>query len=300
MVSQIGTSIHFVAQAWFIYQLTHSGTILGLASIMSLLGPVLLGGIGGHPTDRFGARRVLLCTQVALGVIAGVEGLLVQRDLIGTAGLLLCTAALSVVATFALPAWQVLLTEMGGEKGLSRLTAVNTSAMDIGLVVGSALAAPVIAVVGIGGAFGLNAGSYLFAVAALSRSHEVATEAVPSASAGASTTLRHGLSAVLRNRDVLTVMLLAMVLSGAGASLPPLLLILTAGTGSAHRYGLFLALLSVGSLAGTVLTWHAQVNRRAVVLYSTAFGICLTAIGFAWNPWLIGFFVLPVGACCWH
>jgi len=295
LVSQIGTSVHFVAQSWFIYELTHSGTILGLASVMSLLGPALLGGIGGHPTDRFRPRRVLLFTQIVLGGIAGIEGLLVQLDLINTAGLLLCTAALSVVATFALPAWQVLLTEMSGEGGLSRLTALNTSAMDIGLVVGSALAAPVIGVIGVGGAFLLNASSYAFAVAMLAQSRQP-RQPKPAINPSVPTTMRHGLAGVLKNRDLLTVMLLALVLSGAGASLPPLLLILTAHTGGASQYGLFLALLSAGSLGGTVLTWHARVGKRAVFAYSSALGICLTALGFAWSPWLMAGLLLPIGA----
>ncbi|MBT0768604.1 MFS transporter [Kineosporia sp. J2-2] len=295
VVSQLGTSIHFVAQAWFIYQLTRSGTILGLTSVMSLLGPVLLGGIGGHPTDRFSARRVLLCTQAALGAIAGVEGVLVHLNAIGAAGLVVCTGALSVVATFAVPAWQVLLAEMSGKDELARLTALNTSAMDVGLVAGSALAAPVIAVMGVGGAFVLNAGSYALVVGVLSRpGHQHRPE--PQTLPAPATTSRSGLTTVLRKRGVPSMMTLAMALSGAGASLPPLLLIVTADAGTAGRYGLYLALLSVGSIAGTALTWRARLSRYAVFSYSAAFGLLLTGLGLVSSTWLTGALLLPIGA----
>ena len=59
-----------VAQSWLVLQLTGSGALLGLVAAAQFLPVLLLGPYGGLVADRTDKRRLLLCTQSALGLLA--------------------------------------------------------------------------------------------------------------------------------------------------------------------------------------------------------------------------------------
>src|SRR2546427_4182332 len=77
LVSQIGTWMQSVAQAWLVLELTHSPLQLGIVSALQFTPVLLLSPVGGALSDRFAKRRVLLVSQTAMKLQALVLAVLV-------------------------------------------------------------------------------------------------------------------------------------------------------------------------------------------------------------------------------
>ena len=76
-VSNVGTWLQTVAQAWVVLELTGSGVALGMLAAAQW-GPILVfGAWGGVIADRFDRRRVILVTQTISGIQALLLGAVV-------------------------------------------------------------------------------------------------------------------------------------------------------------------------------------------------------------------------------
>src|SRR2546426_8878546 len=74
LVSQIGTWMQSVAQAWLVLELTLSPLLLGIVSALQFTPVLLLSPIGGALSDRFAKRRGLLLGPTAKKPPAPVPG----------------------------------------------------------------------------------------------------------------------------------------------------------------------------------------------------------------------------------
>ncbi|MFE7565376.1 MFS transporter [Streptomyces sp. NPDC057539] len=73
-LSLIGTWVETVAQALLVLRLTDSGTALGLTTSARFLPVLLLSPYAGLLVDRFDKRRLLILTQVGLGLVSTALG----------------------------------------------------------------------------------------------------------------------------------------------------------------------------------------------------------------------------------
>src|SRR5436309_13961502 len=77
LISQIGTWMQSVAQAWLVLELTQSPLQLGIVSALQFTPVLFLSPVGGVLSDRFAKRRVLLVSQTAMQLQAFVLASLV-------------------------------------------------------------------------------------------------------------------------------------------------------------------------------------------------------------------------------
>ena len=118
LVSLTGTWMQRVGQDWLVLRLTNnSGTAIGITTALQFLPILLLGLQGGVIADRFSKRKLILATQVTMGLIALALGLL---DLVGAATLYdvyLFAFLLGVVTAVDNPTRQAFVSELvGGEE----------------------------------------------------------------------------------------------------------------------------------------------------------------------------------------
>src|SRR5215470_9601761 len=66
LISQVGTWMQSIAQAWLVLELTHSPLQLGVVSALQFTPILLLSPVGGAMSDRFAKRRLLLVSQTAM------------------------------------------------------------------------------------------------------------------------------------------------------------------------------------------------------------------------------------------
>jgi nitrate/nitrite transporter NarK len=75
-ISMIGTWMQAIAQSFLVFQITDSGTDVGLIVALQTLPVMLLGPYGGVVADRVDKRRLTIALQCLMGVQALVLGLL--------------------------------------------------------------------------------------------------------------------------------------------------------------------------------------------------------------------------------
>src|SRR5512133_1710117 len=159
-VSLAGTWMQTVAQAWLVWRLTKSSQMLGVVNFLGSV-PVFLFGIwAGSLADRHSRRRLVLATQTNAIVQATLLAALTLSGLVRPWHVLVLAAMLGMTYAFEIPARQALLADIAGED-MSNAIALNSSIVNAARVAGPALAGVVVASVGEGWAFALNAASFL-------------------------------------------------------------------------------------------------------------------------------------------
>jgi MFS family permease len=209
--SQTGTWLQFIAQTLLVLHLTGSGVALGLLTAIQFLPVLILGAWAGVVTDRMDKRRLMYVTQTAMMLVAAMLGWLVFAGW-ATVGWVYALAFLTGVATaFDNPARRVLVNELVDEDDVANAVSLNSTLMTASRMIGPALAGVLVATVGIGWCFVLNAVSFLAVLEALRRMEPAAMRASTPAPK-AKGQLREGLRYVWRTQDLrIPLVMLAVV-----------------------------------------------------------------------------------------
>lgn len=166
-ISLIGTWLQRVAVGWLAWELTRSGTWLGLVAFADLFPTVLFSPVTGAVADRYDRRLVLLATQVAAIAQALLLAGLTYSGAITIERLFLLTAGLGIVNAFGQPARLALIPSLVERSDLASAVAINSIVFNAARFIGPAAAGFAIAQGGTALAFALNAGSYLAFIVAL-------------------------------------------------------------------------------------------------------------------------------------
>ena len=167
IVSVSGTWMQNIAAAWVILELTHSPVAVGVLALCQFLPFTVFGLFAGVLVDRFDARRTVIATQASAMVLAGILAVLVVAGQVTATEVYVLTALRGVVLVLDAPARQALTFQMVGQDELPNAVALNSSLFNAARVVGPALGGLLVAVVGAGACFSLNAVSYLAVLAGL-------------------------------------------------------------------------------------------------------------------------------------
>src|SRR5690606_4719409 len=151
VVSNTGTWMQRVAQDWLVLELTHgSGTALGITTGLQFLPMLLFGLWGGVIADRDPTRRLLLLTQLSMGVLALILGLLAVTGLAQVWHVYLLAFGLGLATVVDTPTRQSFVIEMVGKRDLPNAIALNSAIFNGSRLVGPAGAGVMIALIGTG------------------------------------------------------------------------------------------------------------------------------------------------------
>ena len=160
-ISLIGTWLQRVAVGWLAWDLTHSGTWLGLVAFADLAPVVFLSPLAGALADRRDRIWVIRTTQ-AIGLSQAILLFaLVATEAIGIWGLFLLTVLLGSANAFAQPARLALIPSLVDRESLPSAVAINSILFNNARFIGPAIAGVVIAESSVSLAFALNALTYL-------------------------------------------------------------------------------------------------------------------------------------------
>jgi MFS family permease len=298
IVSLSGTWMQSVGQVWLVLKLTGSGVDLGLVVALQFL-PVLLGGSwGGVIADRVDKRKLLIVTQTVSGLFALALGVLTVTNVVTLWMVYGLALGLGCVTLVDMPARQSFVMEMVGRKDLANAVSLNSVVVNAARVVGPALAGLLIATVGIGICFLLNAVSYVAVVVALvrMRAAELDRGAPIPRKKGQ---LREGFRYVWSKPD-LRVPLLLMAVVGTIAynfSVTFPLIVHRVFHGGAGVYGVLFAVMGTGAVAGgLVVAAKARATRELLAAATVGFGLAMFAAAYMPSLPLEIAVMLPVGA----
>jgi MFS family permease len=166
-ISLIGTWMQMTAQAWLVLSLTHSSTTLGLIVALQTLPVLLLGPYGGVVADRVDKRRLTIALQTAMGLQALILGVLTVTGAVQVWQIGILAALLGLNNAFENPARQSFMLEMVGPEHLRNAVSLNSVLANTARMIGPAVAGILIATVGEGICFLINAASFVAVIASL-------------------------------------------------------------------------------------------------------------------------------------
>jgi MFS family permease len=167
MISLTGTWMQMTAQAWLVLTLTHSSTALGAVIALQTLPVLLLTPYGGLLADRGDKRRIMIALQSAMGLQALILGLLTVTGNVRVWEIGVLALILGVNNAFENPARQSFMLELVGAENLRNAVSLNSVLVNVARAVGPAVAGILIATVGDGVCFLVNAASFVAVVASL-------------------------------------------------------------------------------------------------------------------------------------
>jgi MFS family permease len=284
-VSLTGTWMQMAAQSWLVLSLTGSATTLGVIVALQTLPVLLLGPYGGVVADRIDKRRLMVILQIAMGVQALVLGLLTVTGSVRLWEIGALAALLGLNNAFENPARQAFMLEMVGGESLRNAVTLNSVLVNVARVIGPAVAGLLIATVGEGPCFLLNAASFVAVVASLVTLDRSAIH--PSPPSGREPgQLREGLRYVRRTPE-LGVPLAMMALAGALAYEFQVTLPVMARQGlhvGAAGFGFMTAAMGVGAVVGGLfVATKGRTGLPTLVLAASAFGAVLLLAAVAPN-----------------
>lgn len=276
-VSLIGTWMQMAAQSWLVLSITHSATTLGVIVALQTLPVLLLGPYGGVIADRVDKRRLMVTLQIAMGLQALALGLLTVTGAVQLWEIGVLAALLGLNNAFENPARQSFMLEMVGPESLRNAVSLNSVIVNVARVIGPAVAGVLIATVGEGVCFLVNAASFVPVVASL-MALDVTTIAPSTPSGREPGQLREGLRYVRRTPE-LGVPLLMMALAGCLAYEFQVTLPVMASQGlhaGATGFGFMTSAMGVGAVVGGLfVATKGKTGLPPLVLAATAFGVVL-------------------------
>jgi MFS family permease len=285
-ISLIGTWLQLTAISWLVFRLTQSSFLLGVVGFASRIPTFLFASLAGVLVDRWNRHSLLVATQVFSMIQALVLAVLVLTDRIAVWHIVVLALFLGFVNAFDVPVRQSFVVDMiERREDLGNAIALNSSMVNGARLVGPAVAGVLIATLGEGMCFLLNALSFVAVIAAL-----LAMRIAPKAREGQKTPLWQGLTEGYRYAfgfvPIRSLLLLLALVSFMGMPYTVLMPVFAGKIlhGGPQTLGFLLGATGVGALAGTMfLASRRSVLGlgRIIVIASILFGMGL--IGFSFS-----------------
>ncbi len=299
LISLVGTWMQTVAQSWLVYRITGSTLLLGTVGFASQIPVFLIAPIGGTVADRSNRHRVVIATQVASMLLAFVLAALTLTHRIQVWQIMVLAAGLGIVNAFDIPARQAFLMDMVGREDLMNAIALNSSMFNGARIVGPAVAGIVVAWVGEGWCFFVNAVSYIAVIAGLLMMNvqppvKLAVEGSP---------IEHileGFRFVVKAAPIRAILLLLGVVSLVGMPYSVLMPVFASKIlhGGAKELGWLMGATGIGALLGALsLATRAGLRGlgKLIALCAGGFGVSLILFAASKMFWLSLILLLPVG-----
>ncbi len=299
IVSNVGTWMQRTAQDWIVLtQLTHNnGTAVGVVMALQFGPQAVLLPLTGYAADNLDRRKLLLGTQASLGALALVLGILCITGLVQLWHVYVLALLQGCVAAFDAPARQTFVSELVGEEDLSNAVALNSTSFNAARMIGPAVAGMLIAVVGSGWVFLINAVSFAAVIGSLLmlRVNELHSNGRTAAKAAS---VMGGFRYVWGRPELKVVLFMLFLVGTFGINFPIFIstMSVTVFHQGASQYGLLTSMMAIGSIAGALLSARRVRPRlRLLLLAAVIFGCGFSLAAIMPNYWLFGAALVVIG-----
>lgn len=162
LVSNVGTWMQRTTQDWIVFtELTRNdATAVGFVLALQFGPSLLLLPLTGFAADHLDRRRLLIVSQSLQAVLALALGILVITGTVQLWHVYTLAFLLGCVTAFDAPARQTFVADIVSDANLSNAVALNSTSFQIARMVGPAMAGLLIAGVGAGWEFLINAATF--------------------------------------------------------------------------------------------------------------------------------------------
>ena len=272
VISYTGTWMQNVGAGWLMTQMTMNPFMVGLVQAAAALPVFLVILPAGALADMVDRRRFLLVTQGWMVLASAALGILTLTSCVGPWVLLLFTFLLGLGSVMNDPAWQAITPELVSRKQHASAVALNSAGFNVARAVGPAIGGVIVAAVGSGTTFLLNAASFVGVILFLYRWKRPVK--APTQRQQMWSAIGDGFAYVRESDLAKSVLLRTGTFSVAAASTLALLPIIARPHG-ARGYGVLLGCFGLGALLGAASL--PRVRERLSVDGLVAFAIVVFA-----------------------
>jgi MFS family permease len=299
LVSNVGTWMQRIAQGWLVLtQLTHNNaTAMGVLMALQFGPHLLLLPLTGFAADHFDRRKLLIGTQASMGALAFGLGLLTIPGLVQLWHVYVFAFLLGCVTAFDSPARHTFVAELVGEEDLANAVALNSTSFNAARMIGPAIAGTLIASVGSGWVFLINAASFVAVLCSLAllRLNELHVQNRAVRSRGG---LVEGFRYVWKRPDLQAIVLMLFLIGTFGLNFQIFISTMSVSVfhAGASQYGLLTSVMAVGTIAGALLAaGREKPHFMLLVIGAAMFGLGCALAAVAPNAWLFGMTLVIIG-----
>jgi len=300
--SNVGTWMQNTAMAWLMATIAPSAIMVSLVQTASSFPVFLFAVPAGALADVVDRRRIIIATQIWMGIAAALLGVLTLFNLISPWMLLFLVLVLSLGSAVNAPAWQAIIPELVPRSEIQQAVALNSAGFNLARAVGPALGGFLLVAIGAGTTFLINAASFLGVIFVLFLWQSPPRESVLPAERMMGAMLT-GIRFV-RHSPALQAVFIRAFLFVVGASSQSALLplyardLLKAGPG---EYGLLLGSFGLGAVAAAaalpIIGRKLTINALALIT-TLVFAASLSVIA-VFHILTIDFFAIFLSGSCW-
>jgi MFS family permease len=299
VISISGNWMQNVAEMWLMVQLTGNGVSVGLTAALQFLPIMLFGAWGGLLADRMSKRRLLMVTQSLMALPALTLWGLTVGGSVEVWMVYALVFARGAVTAIDNPARQSFAIEMVGPENVVNAVALNSVVVHTSRILGPALAGAVIALLGVGTCFLVNACSFAAMLVALRAMDPAALHTPPRLAGRGRGQLRSALHHVARTPGLRIPLAMMAVVGTLSFNFQVLLPLLASFTwhGTAATYTSLAVAMGVGSVAGALAAGaRGRADARLLVGAAAAFGVAELLVAAAPTIPLQLAALIPLGA----
>lgn len=267
-----------------------------------LYGPyAILGLLGGAFADRFDRQRMMILTQTAMALLAAALAAVVYLG-VATVWVVDALAVLrGTVIVFNNPSRQALMVQLVGRGELQNAIALNSSLNNATRVVGPGIAGVLIATVGVGACFALNAASFVAVIVALLAMRPAEFHSVHVRSrVPLLISIREGLRYARKTKTIAIALAMLFLISFLSINFNVLLPVLARQTlhGGAQTYGLIAAVFGLGAFTGAMISASRHRASRGLLLVAAgSFGVAQIIAGLTTSVAVVSVALFMTGVC---
>jgi len=299
LVSNIGTWMQRVAQDWLVLTIltNHNASTVGITMALQFGPQLLLLPLTGYAADHLDRRRLIMLTQALLGLLALGLGLVTITGMVTLWQVYGFALGLGCVTAFDAPARETFVNDLVGEKFLSNAVALNSASFNTARMIGPAVAGLLIAAIGIGWVFLINAASFAVVLGSLCllRVNELNVRPRPGRKAGG---LTESFRYVWQRRDLKAMLMMLFLIGTFGFNFPIYISTMSVSVfhGGASQYGLLSSCLAVGSIIGALMAAKRErPHMRLLCLATLCFGASCGLAALAPNEFLFAVALMLTG-----
>lgn len=299
LISNVGTWIQRVGQDWLVLtDLTDgSSAALGVVTALQFLAIPILAPYAGSVIDRMRKRRVLVVTQLLLGVTALGLWIVVALGVAQLWHVFVFALLQGIVTAFDNPARQAFVSELVAPELLPNAVGLNSTSFNGARLIGPGVAGLLIAAFGVGPTLFINAVSFAFMLAAIValRPDELLPSPRVARRRGAT---RDGLRYLKGRPDLVMFMVIVFALGTFGMNFQIYNATMATevfGRG-ASAYGFLGTIMAIGTLGGALLaTRRTRPGLRTVLAALAGFSISSVLLALAPTYAIYGVLLIPAG-----
>jgi MFS family permease len=298
LVSLTGNWMQIVAEMWLILSLTGSGLALGVTSALQFLPFLLFGAFGGLLADRLPKRKLLIVTQILMAVPALVLWGITVSGAVAPWMVWALVFVRGSVNAVDNPTRQSFAIEMVGPDRVVNAVSLNNAIVHSARILGPAGAGILIATLGVGPCFLLNALSFGAMIVALRGMNPAELRPAPVASGGRGA-VRAALGYVARTPALAIPLAMMAVVGTLGYNFQVILPLLARFSfdGGAATYTALAVAMGAGSVAGALVAGaRGSVGPRLLIAAAFGFGVVALLAAIAPSVPLEIAALIPLGA----